>query len=308
MQARCYDAPDRVSSLNELLEVNAETYVKIGEVFNKIDSLFDGGMLAGLLTVPPDKILWLRANLPTLARHCEVLELPVTHGIIMQFYDDYHDVNPTWADALMRLNWIKGTFKQELRARLFMHVYQERTPYYSNLFVQGGRVGYKIAEFLPIFDAYPSTRYDIMQAGNAYSYELFTAAVYHLMRVAEYGLVSVVLSLGDAAKNPSWDGMISTIHGRINRMASEKIKPDGWKADEQFYGETVGYFQDIKIAWRNPVSHVPRTYQPEQAEGVFTVTRNVMTLLATRLREPDIMPATIILPEEDQPKATAVMA
>lgn len=277
-----------------MLEVNAENYVKIGEIFRDMDRLFDGGLLAGLLPVSDEGMRWLRVTMPQLGLHCESLDLPVTLNLIRDLYAVYRDTNPKWSQAIAQLNCIREAFKAELRSRQFMHVRQFRMVYYSNTEVCGKR----IAEFFSVFTAYPSVRFEITSAGNCLCYECFTAAVYHLMRTAEYGLVSLVHSIGEIPKNPSWDNLLGAIHRKVNTLSSVDPKPADWKQQEQFYCEASALFKDIKNAWRNPVSHIPRTYQETQVEGIFVSVRNVMNhLLHKGITELRAMPESIAMPE-----------
>jgi hypothetical protein len=275
-----------------LLQVNAYHYVQAGEVFLSAENVFQGGAFSNLL-LPEPQMAWLKTNLPALAAHCQQLQMPVTHDMIGVFYSDFRDAPPTWKQALERLQCIRASFKSEIKTRLFMFVLPHRTPFYSDATTRGYRVG---VQFEQIFKKYPSTQFDILEAGNCLCCERFTAAVYHLMRAAEFGLMSIANSLGEVPKNPSWDGVLKSIHGALNRTSSASVKPQEWKNEERFYSEASAWFKDIKNGWRNPVSHTPRTYSESQAEGIFTAAKNVMGHLATRMGEVK-MPVAIVLPE-----------
>jgi hypothetical protein len=276
-----------------LLQVNAFHYLQAGEVLANAERMFQGGVLSNL-PVSVDHMTWLQTNLPALATHCEQLKMPVTHDMIGTFYSDFRNIAPTWNQALERLQCIRASFKSELKTRLFMFVLPHRTPFYSDASQRGYRVGVQFADILA---KYPSAQFDLLEAGNCMCYERFTAAVYHLMRVAEYGLMSVATSLGEVPKNPSWDGIIGSVNSATNRISSAQQKPSNWKSEERFYTETVAWFKDIKNGWRNPVSHMPRIYTEGQAEGIFTAVKNVMGHLAVRMGEVS-MPTAITSPAE----------
>lgn len=261
-----------------------------------MDRLFTVGPWAENMRLATDRVLWLQDNLPRLGGRCKLLQLPVTEGLIMQFYAKHETTAPTWRQAITALAGIKEAFKQELRTRLFLHIYPHRIPYYGGTVWQGP----KITEFQKIFEAYSSSRFDVTEAGNCFCCERFTACVYHLMRVAEYGLVSLATTIGSGVppKNASWDGMIRAIREHLNALSSGSSKPKDWKNQEQFYSEMSSWFTDIKNAWRNPVSHVPRAYDESQAEGMFLAVKNVMNLLATHGIRESAMPETIALPTE----------
>jgi hypothetical protein len=279
-------------SLYELLQVNAYHYVQAGEVFSKTDAMFQGGLLSNF-QLPEPQMAWLKSNLPILAAHCGQLRMPVTHDMIGGFYAEFRDVPPTWNQALEALRCIRASFKSEIKTRLFMFVLPHRTPFYSDATVRGYRVG---VQFERIFGKYPSTQFDVLEAGNCLCYERFTAAVYHLMRAAEYGLMSIANSLGDVPKNPSWDGILRSINEMLNRQSSSPTKPANRKSEERFDSEASAWFKDIKNGWRNFVSHTPRIYSESRADGIFAAVRNVMEHLATRTGEVT-MPPTVSLPD-----------
>ena len=71
-------------SLEQLLDINVEHYVLIGEAFSRIDRVFDGGIFSSM-KIPPDPVDFLRNLLPGLATHCQALELQVTGNLISDF-------------------------------------------------------------------------------------------------------------------------------------------------------------------------------------------------------------------------------
>ncbi len=278
-------------SLEDVLEANATHYVFIGELFAHFDGMFDGKLFSGF-EIPQDRLVFLRTHLPELARHCSQLELEVTKQMILDFCREYKDKNPTWDASLTFLKCMRQAFKAEIGSCLFLHVNRERVRYYTR---QVGAVVSHGSEIAELFDViaggFPSAYSDAIEAGQCLTLERFTASVYHLMRVAEVGLVAVADSLEVVPKNPSWDGIIGAVNGELNKVSSGASKPSGWKEREEFYRDALSWIGDIKVGWRNPVSHHPRLYSESQARGILISTKNLLDHLSSNgIKEPVVMP------------------
>ena len=75
-----------------------------------------------------------------------------------------------------------------------------------------------------VFDAFPSARNDIMEAGNCYSTDNFTACVFHLMRVAERGMrvLAKDLKIKKVGKHPleysEWGNICGAITSKLKTL------------------------------------------------------------------------------------------
>ncbi len=140
-----------------------------------------------------------------------------------------------------------------------------------------------------VYDHFDSARLDIKDAGNCIAAELYTAAVFHLMRVAEFGLRYVAdklnVELFDKG-NPrpieyaTWDKVLQGIQGKI-KLIREKQSHGPQKNEElQFYSNAGENAMFIKDLWRNDASHTRKRYNEQEALGVFTRIKDFMVGLA----------------------------
>jgi hypothetical protein len=134
--------------------------------------------------------------------------------------------------------------------------------------------------------AFPSVKFDILEAAKCFATERFTACVMHLNRAAEYAYVSLVRYSGpglspDAEKN--WNKGLNEIHKKI----AQKQNPfdNLTDQDEQYFVGLEGYLRTVKTAWRNPASHIPRIFTEPQARTMFEVVRTLMVFASERLTE-----------------------
>ena len=58
---------------------------------------------------------------------------------------------------------------------------------------------------------------DIEEASKSYALERYTASVFHLMRVAEAGLVSIAKRVGLQNTRPGWEEAITYIEGQVSK-------------------------------------------------------------------------------------------
>ena len=143
------------------------------------------------------------------------------------------------------------------------------------------------------YEAFPEAREDIVEAGNAISVGLDTAAVFHFMRVVEWGLRALARDVGlnevVADKKSGkivplewaqWEKILNQMHGKIE----EKIRliargPDRQRAQE-FYYQAEKEIDGFKDAWRNHVMHCRRIYSSSDSLAVLSHVQRFMKSLA----------------------------
>jgi hypothetical protein len=140
-----------------------------------------------------------------------------------------------------------------------------------------------------VYDIFEASRQDIVDAGLAMGAELHTAAVFHLMRVAEYGLrrlaAKLKVTLSDKGKRMPVDYATwgKVIDGCKSRIATGRTMVSGPKKQLELerYARAADHCDYFKDMWRNDISHAHRTYNQQEAEGVMLRVREFMQFLAT---------------------------
>ena len=132
-----------------------------------------------------------------------------------------------------------------------------------------------------VFNAFSSTGEDLNEATKCLAVGRSTAAVMHMMRVAEIALTSLAKAVGVSQQN-DWGSYIR----EINQELAKKAKSAGKRsADEIFYSEAALGFDHLKRAWRNPTMHIEKTYSPEHADDIFQALGSFMRHLAKKICE-----------------------
>ena len=142
--------------------------------------------------------------------------------------------------------------------------------------------------------AFPSAKEEIKAAGNCMAVGLDTAAVFHLMRAAEFGMRALAVKLNVKLKrkpieHAGWNELIEQIEKKIrdrrerydksrkkNKKELEFLKFCRMMADELFI------FKEI---WRNNTMHSISSYNASEAMGVFNRVQSFMQRLAAKISE-----------------------
>jgi hypothetical protein len=136
--------------------------------------------------------------------------------------------------------------------------------------------------------AFPEAAIDIRSAGIALGVDLPTAAVFHAMRVTEYGLRWLArrlrVRLTDKGRRQpleyaDWQKVITECQ---NQLKATRQLPKAQKRQERLakYSRAADHCDYMKDIWRNDVSHTRRVYSAPEAEAVVQRVREFMQFLA----------------------------
>jgi hypothetical protein len=142
-----------------------------------------------------------------------------------------------------------------LSKRNFMLLSEEESTFYRNpnVFGESFKTQYPARAMQDVFDA-----------GNCYAASLYTACVFHCMRVAEYGLRKLAanrtLRIKLTRKSrpcpieyATWQDLITAIQNKIRKI---RQRPVGPKREEelQFLSSAADHCDYMKEIWRNEIS------------------------------------------------------
>lgn len=138
--------------------------------------------------------------------------------------------------------------------------------------------------------AFPSADADIREAGNCLAAECNTAAVFHLMRVAEVGLRALArdrrvrLPRKQPLNLAAWETIVKELEA-----AEEAIrhypKTGAQAAQFAFHHGAISLFAKFKSIFRNQVMHAQQHFGPDHALRIFEDVRAFMQVLAQRIGE-----------------------
>jgi hypothetical protein len=129
-----------------------------------------------------------------------------------------------------------------------------------------------------LLDVFPEVRQDVSAAAHCRAYELWTACIMHLMRVAEVGIGRLADHIG-APRGNSWGATAAN----LSKALENARKVDGDGSAKQWLSEAGTYLNFVKNGFRNPAMHPNKSFDREQAIAIYDNTRNFMRLIAARL-------------------------
>ncbi len=154
---------------------------------------------------------------------------------------------------------LKADIDAALAKRVFLFVKKGLTDFIDNPILFGKAVA----------TAFPDARFDIQEAGNCLAADCSTAAVFHLMRVAEYGLralandrrVTVPKGILELA---TWEDILRELE---NAEAAIQRYPKTLAREAQFdfYHGANMEFKRFKNKFRNQIMHTRDSYDDGEA-------------------------------------------
>jgi len=139
-----------------------------------------------------------------------------------------------------------------------------------------------------VYDQFQKARADIKDACNCFAVELYTACVFHLMRVAEHGLRVIAkrlrVTVSDNGehipiKYVDWNKVITMIDNKL-KDARKNMAGAKKEARLNYYSDALERCSAMKDLYRNPVSHTRTKYTHGSALDVMERVRNFMQFLA----------------------------
>jgi hypothetical protein len=263
-----------------MLQIYAHQYLLLGASLNNIKRAVDEDPEGGVQIEDGqdrDKV----ANFFDLLRgHAIQLQLPVSMAILKEDVEDIKSGKvATYRDSSTRLRVVERVIHKELQERLFLFVPPHRGGYYS----ADGELPLEL-DFRAVVQKFPSSKYDLIEAGNCYAADRHTACVYHLARVTELGMIAFATKAGVSADDCiNWNKALNLAQKYLSEKTHGFTGLD--KLSEEYYSEVLLWLRNFKTARRNPVSHAPRVYTEPLAYNMFNIVKNLMTLLCVRLSE-----------------------
>jgi len=139
-----------------------------------------------------------------------------------------------------------------------------------------------------VYDTFPDVREEIKDAGNAFAAGLYSACVFHVMRVAEHGMKFLARRLQIKLrenKKPlaidyaTWNGLITGIKNKLETIRKNPKSPMREIDQERFsnLADQCAYFRDI---WRDQTMHARRRYNEDEARRAINRVNEFMELLS----------------------------
>ena len=164
--------PYRLVSLMDMLRFLAADFCRASSLIGQLYSRVQHGIIP-----TPDSWGIIGGELGMIERSCEQLNLPSTLAQITRikqiFTDDRRGSSIDAAAFARDVMEVQIRMIDELNARMILAVLPSRTNYYESKQPLFGE---------DVANNFPSTAYDIVEAGKCFALDRSTACVFHLMR------------------------------------------------------------------------------------------------------------------------------
>lgn len=244
-------------------------------------SIISAAGKSGPLPIPEDQRAGGQSAVERLSLRCVAMRLTASAAVGAEAYatlvpNDYMPPNPAVVSASLKA--FRTAIMTELSAVTFASVPVEKRQF----FCQANPFGDDVAL------AFQDAAEDIRDAGNALALGLDTAAVFHLMRVAETGLRTLASHCRVKIKKTplEWADWVTLIEGirskKVTPLIQKKRGPKK-ESEMEFYRGSLGEFEAFKDAFRNKVMHSRVRYDEYQAASIYVHVKAFMNRLAARL-------------------------
>jgi hypothetical protein len=134
---------------------------------------------------------------------------------------------------------------------------------------------------------FSKVRHDIEECSKCFALTRYGAAIFHVLLVAEYGVIQVAELFNVAGDKPGWGAL-----DRLKRIHEKKYadKTPVEQKHAEFLSSLLPLAFAMKDSWRHKISHVDNKlewmdtdFSPEVAGEIVSATRGFMRRLATDL-------------------------
>jgi hypothetical protein len=132
-------------------------------------------------------------------------------------------------------------------------------------------------------------RHDVDECSKCFGLARYGAAIFHVLLIAEYGVIKVAELFGVAGDRPGW-GALERLQRINDKKHADKSPLERQHAD--FLKNVLPLAFSMKDSWRHKISHVDNKlewmdtdFSSEVAKEIVSATRGFMRRLATDLPE-----------------------
>jgi hypothetical protein len=172
---------------------------------------------------------------------------------------------------------LQGRLLDELPGALFLSLTSSEVQYYLN----------PTRDWEETIKRWPKTQIDIEESSRCFACARYAASIFHVLLVAEIGVIEVAKLLGVAGDKPGW-GALDRLEDILARPYMERL-PIHQKHSE-LIKQILPLMLAIKNSWRHKISHVENKlewldtdFSPQIADEIMKTTRGFMRRLAVEI-------------------------
>lgn len=235
------------------------------------------GIIFGRARIWSDSRKLVQEGLPGARRQCAELGLTASVATIDKILTLVSKPDSNLAQLHELGKELRGRLDDELWGTWFFSLDTLEAGYFNN----------PTKDWEQVIKTWPKTRIDIEESSKCYACGRYAAAIFHVLLVAEFGVIEVAKLVGVAGDKPGW--------GALDRLDKILVKPYNERSSiEQTHSELLKQVLPLMLAmkesWRHKISHVENRlewldtdFSPQLAEEIMKSIRGFMRRLATEL-------------------------
>lgn len=186
----------------------------------------------------------------------------------------------TYREIVGDLKHLRETLEDELQGKLFLHLSMAEADSYNN-----PRKGWE-----EVTARFGKVVIDVEESSKCFALERYGAAVFHVLLVAEYGIVELCKVLLPDERKPGWNAL-----ERLQRILAKKPaeRSDLENEHSELLKNIAPLAFAMKDSWRHKISHVDNKlewmdtdFSPEVAGEIISAARGFMRGLIKDLPRP----------------------
>jgi hypothetical protein len=210
---------------------------------------------------------------------CRLLEMEGTLAKLARF-ESALEYTLTPQDYRVHMQTIHETIEDELKRRSVYYIKRGKAEIVKQI----------PGDWKQTLSSFRKAEPEIKAAAMCYATDNSTAAVFHLMRVAELGLRglarerAVVLDKNRPIEWADWEELLKAVRKKVDTL-NGKPRGNARGRAVEFYSGVLGEFGAFKDVYRNNVMHMRVSYDENQAMSVMNHVREFMERLSGRVDE-----------------------
>ncbi len=176
-----------------------------------------------------------------------------------------------------RLDELNRALKRDLKSHLFMHIPEDRKRWYLE----------PTKDWEEIIEQFPVLKNDIIESAKCYACDRCAAAVFHILLVAEFGVIQVAKLVKAEGDRPGWS-CIERLEKIFDKNYKERSRLE--QEHSEFLSRVMPFAHAMKDSWRHKLTHVDNKiewidthFSPGIAEDIISAVRGFMRTVAAGL-------------------------
>lgn len=213
---------------------------------------------------------------------CEALSADHTKGFVVAVGLESGRDGFTARNASDRVSDLMDSLRRETESKFIFVMSTEYRGFYKD----------SLDEMSAVFERFPRSEYDFVEAGKCLAFGRPTACVLHLMRALEQPLVKMADGLGvPVGEKDPWGTILSGVRIAMRQRDQGGKNVAKWssKAESQFFHMAADCLKHIQVATRDPGAHAQKErYTSEEARLEYENTKRFLIQMAKDLPSPSV--------------------